>query len=593
MTKKLISILSSALLTASLLCADDVKMDEMWGDSKVEVDVESSERAALFRDGNYGMFIHWGLYSHLGGKWQGETFYGIGEWIKRQMEISDEDYMAIAKEFNPVDFDAEAIVATAKAAGMKYIIITSKHHEGFAMFKSEHPFNIVDASPFGRDPMQELADACRAAGLGFGFYYSHNQDWTEPGGANGPQQYADGRSASFEDYFWSKCYPQVKEICTNYGPLSFVWFDTPGGMPKELVVELAKLVRETQPDAMLCSRIGLGLGDYLSLGDMQVPTEKRAGLWETCDTTNDSWSYAWYDNNWKDAKTILGRLVATVARGGTYLLNVGPDGFGRIPEPAVRYLEEAGQWIEQHPEVVYAAGPSPWKTAMPWGDVTVQNDKLNLVVFDWPQDRRIYLPGLGTTVESVNLHTASGRLFPLQWSTLETGVVVEGGQLTVDQITGLASVIEMKLQGEPSIELNAAIHPNIQTVLPVELAEVKAAKKAGSRWMEKFGEWKHVTQVSKWRPAGVASWEVDVLAAGEYHLSLNYRGEGRVVWSIETDEGEFIQNQQPATTGYHINPFGIINFKEAGTHTISVRLVDGNRKLSSLQSLILTPVNAL
>jgi alpha-L-fucosidase len=201
-------------------------------------------RAALFRDGNYGMFIHWGLYSHLGGQWQGETFYGIGEWIKRQIKISDEDYIAIAKDFNPVEFDADAIVQTAKAAGMKYIIITSKHHEGFAMFDSAHPFNIVDATPFARDPMKELADACRAAGLGLGFYYSHNQDWTSPGGHGGhggPKKNADGSDASFERYFREKCYPQVKEICSNYGPLSFVWFDTPGSMPKQFVSELVEL----------------------------------------------------------------------------------------------------------------------------------------------------------------------------------------------------------------------------------------------------------------------------------------------------------------------------------------------------------------
>ena len=335
-------------------------MDKMWGDTSVVSGVEGSERAALFRDGNYGMFIHWGLYSHLGGKWQGETFYGIGEWIKRQMKISDADYKAIAKDFNPSEFDAEAIVSIAKAAGMKYIVITSKHHEGFAMFKSEHPFNIFDATPFARDPMKELAVACRVAGLGFGFYYSHFQDWTSPGAHRGPKRNADGSEASFEQYFREKCYPQVKEICTNYGPLSFVWFDTPGSMPKQFVTELVDLVRETQPDAMLCSRVGHGMGDYMSLGDMEVPVRNHEGLWESCDTTNDSWSYAWYDQNWKDAKAILHRLVGTVGRGGTYLLNVGPDGKGRVPAPVAKYLVEAGQWIQKYPGVIYGAGASPW-----------------------------------------------------------------------------------------------------------------------------------------------------------------------------------------------------------------------------------------
>ena len=266
-TKISLAILAAAILSPPTFAQE---MDKMWGDRKTQPGTESSDRAALFRDGNYGMFIHWGLYSHLGGRWKGKTFYGIGEWIKRQMKIPDDEYMALAKEFNPTEFDAKEIVRIAKEAGMKYIIITSKHHDGFAMFKSAHPFNIVDATPFHRDPMKELAAACREAGLGFGFYYSHNQDWTAPGGSNGPKTNPDGRRATFEQYFREKCYPQVKEICTQYGPLSFVWFDTPGRIPKKFVEELVKLVRETQPNAMLCSRVGHGLGDYESQGDMEV-----------------------------------------------------------------------------------------------------------------------------------------------------------------------------------------------------------------------------------------------------------------------------------------------------------------------------------
>ncbi|MGA2500634.1 MAG: alpha-L-fucosidase [Tepidisphaeraceae bacterium] len=252
----LVAVLAMTLAAAGA----DQSMDQMWGDSKIKVGIENTDRVALFRDGHYGMFIHWGLYSHLGGQWQGKTFYGIGEWIKRQMKIPDDQYMALAKEFNPAEFDAREIARIAKESGMKWIIISSKHHEGFAMFKSAHPFNIVDATPFKRDPMKELAVACKEAGLGFGFYYSHNQDWTAPGGTGGPSKNADGSPATFQQYFREKCYPQVKEICTQYGPLNFIWFDTLGNMPKELVMELADLVRKTQPNAMLCSRIGHGLG---------------------------------------------------------------------------------------------------------------------------------------------------------------------------------------------------------------------------------------------------------------------------------------------------------------------------------------------
>lgn len=565
------------------------EMDKLYGDPKTRPGAGSSERAALFRDGNYGMFIHWGIYSHLGGQWKDQTFYGIGEWIKRQMKIPDDEYMSLAREFNPTDFDAKEIVRVATEAGMKYLIITSKHHDGFAMFKSAHPFNIVDATPFHRDPMKELAAACREAGLGFGFYYSHNQDWTAPGGSGGPAMNPDGSKADFAQYFREKCYPQVKEICTQYGPLSFVWFDTPGRIPKEFVEELVKLVRETQPDAMLCSRVGHGLGDYESQGDMEVPPRNAAGLWETCDTTNDSWSYAWYDQNWKDAKEILHRVVATVGRGGSYLLNVGPDGKGRIPAPAARYLVEAGKWIKQHPDVVYSAGASPWGMALPWGDVTTSGDKLNLVVFDWPEDRQIHLSGCDAEIVSAGLRTDAGELLPVPWAEQGSWTVLDGGRLPTSLLGGPASVIELTLKSAPKVDPTPALHPNMPSLLLVEFATAENATKEEKRWMAKFGEWKHVTQVSAWKDNGAVTWDVDVAAAGSYHLALTCRGEGRPVWRITTDEGVKLQNQQAATAVYHSYPFGILTFAKPGRHTITVGLVDGDPESTSLERIQLTP----
>ena len=249
------------------------RMDKMWGESSASLEALKNGKGKLFDESNFAMFIHWGLYSHQAGEWQGKTYYGIGEWLmnNNMAGIPADEYMAIAKEFNPVDFDADAIAQLAKDAGMKYIIITSKHHDGFAMFKSSHPFNIVDATPFGRDPMKELSAACRERGLGFGFYYSHWQDWTAPGGGRGPTKHTDGTPASYKDYFYQKCKPQVIEICSNYDDIDFVWFDTPGGVEKEYVVQLVDIVRELQPNAMLCSRVGHGMGDYASKGDMEVP----------------------------------------------------------------------------------------------------------------------------------------------------------------------------------------------------------------------------------------------------------------------------------------------------------------------------------
>ncbi|MDQ8183093.1 alpha-L-fucosidase [Pelagicoccus sp. SDUM812005] len=588
-TKTAVVALACGLGLAASSVAKESSMDEMWGDtSTVDLGV-NGDRIALFRDGNYGMFIHWGLYSSLAGEWKGKTYYGIGEWIMhpRVAGIPPQEYMEVAKEFNPSEFDAMEIARLAKDAGMKWIIITSKHHEGFAMFDSEHPFNIVDASPFGRDPMKELADACRELGLGFGFYYSHNQDWTHPGGNGGPNENADGSDASFDQYFVEKCFPQVKEICENYGPLSYIWFDTPGKMPKKHVAQLAEYVRRVQPQALLCSRVGHGMGDYASNGDMSVPPKNVAGLWESCDTTNDSWSYAWYDQNWKDGRQILGRLISTVARGGTYLLNVGPDGKGRVPDQAAKYLREAGEWIQRYPEVVYAADASPWGRALPWGDVTVQGDTLNLAVFDWPQDGRLLLPGLKNEVKSAKV-LVSGKEVPVKvkrrgaWTEL---------RVPLEKPDALVSVIRLRVRGELDVDSTHGIHPNVATRLLADFAEVSKAKAEEIRWMEKFGEWKHAYQVSDWKEGGFAEWTVDVQEAGFYHVELNYKGDSRLVWKVETEEGSWIQNQQNASHVYHTFPMGQLEFKKPGKRKIRVSLVEGDPAKSSLQFVSVAPVN--
>ena len=501
------------------------------------------------------------------------------------------DYKKVAKEFNPVKFDAKAIAQLAKDAGMKYIIITSKHHEGFAMFHSKADlFNIVDATPFARDPMKELSAACRELGLGFGFYYSHNQDWTAPGGSGGPKENADGTPASFDDYFYRKCLPQVKEICTNYGPIDFVWFDTPGNMKKELVVELVKVVRELQPNTMLCSRVGHGMGDYESKGDMEVPPVNIPGLWETCDTNNDSWSYVWYDNNFKSPKEILNRLVSTVARGGTYLFNVGPNGQGQIPEIGAQFLRDAGKWIQKYPQVVYAAGSSPWGHAMPWGDITTKGNSMFLSVFDWPQDGKLYLPGLKKEILSARLlkgAKAEKISFEQKQGWTIFNVPFQPGDTP-------ASVIELTFESalQPGdVDSTLGLAPNSGIRLLTVFASVKGAETKSISWMEKFGEWKHATQISKWTEGSSANWTLDILQPGYYYIDLQYKGKGKLVWNISTDEGVVVQNQQAATEKYRDYPLGILEFKKAGKHTIKVSLVEGDSETSSLESVYIYPIN--
>jgi alpha-L-fucosidase len=570
-------------------------MEEMWGETSVSGDALKNGKGKFFDDSNFGMFIHWGLFSNLAGVWDNKTYYGIGEWIMnpRMAGIPVEDYKKVANDFNPTGFDAKAIAQLAKDAGMKYIIITSKHHEGFAMFDSKvSDFNIVDATPFGRDPMHELSDACHELGLGFGVYYSHNQDWTAPGGTRGPKVDENGKEATFEDYFYNKCKPQVKEICSNYGQIDFVWFDTPGDMEEKYVVELADMVRELQPKAMMCSRVGYGLGDYASVGDMEVPTKKIKGLWETADTNNDSWSYAWYDNNFKSPKVILGRVIETVARGGTYLFNVGPNQMGVIPEIGAKFLRESGDWLKKYSQVVYNANPSPWSYKLPWGDVTTKDNSMFLAVSEWPTDGKLYLPGLKTKIKSAYIVNPKGKNKKVKFNQSDDTDWVSF-DVPYKAPDDLISVIEVKFNEDDTIlveDNSLGVYPNTDTVLITEFGEAKNATQSNKRWMEKFGEWKHADQVSDWKENGTITWNIDVKEAGYYYLDLSYAGKKRLVWKTVTDEGVTVQNQQAATEKYVFYSMGILEFKTPGLHTITTSLVEGDKKTSSLKSLKLRPI---
>jgi len=590
MCKRVLELVVLIALGASgvAFCQD---MDGMWGEQVMKLNAADAERGRLLTEGNYAMFIHWGLYSHIGNLYKGKSYYGIGEWImnRNMADIPVDEYKALAKEFNPVKFDANKIAKLAKDAGMKYIVITSKHHDGFAMYHSKaNKFNIVDATPFDRDPMKELAKACNKHGLGLGFYYSHNQDWTFPGGGNGPKKTEDGRNVDFKYYYENKCRPQVEEITTQYGPIAIVWFDTPGRIPREYVEELVQIVRKNQPKALVSGRAGYGLGDYQTLGDMEVPHENVEGIWETVDTTNDSWAYAWYDNYWKTPKEILHRLVSCVARGGTYMLNIGPRGDGTVPELAARTLRNAGDWIKRYPQVVYGTDASPWKHALPWGDVTVKDSTLFLCIFDRPKEGELHLPGLKTKVKTARLLGEEKGNAELELQTRGSWTKI---QLPASTSEKMVPVVRVELDGLPEVDPCWGIDPAVETTLLAQFADVTDAKRERKSWMEKFGEWKHVVRVWQWEKGGKASWQVDVLKSGYYNVDLTYSGKGRIVWGLDIEGGEHIQNQQNSSHNYQRFPIGWINFSKAGKYQVSVSCIEGDLAEASLKAIHFTFVD--
>jgi alpha-L-fucosidase len=562
------------------------EMSKMWGEQNAKN--TEMKRGRFFDWGNYAMFVHWGLYSQIANKWEGKTYYGISEWIMNEnmADIPADEYKATARNFNPEKFDAKQLAQLAKDAGMKYIIITSKHHDGFAMYHSQcNKFNIVDATPFKRDPMKELSEACKELGLGFGFYYSHNQDWTYPGGTGGPKVDHDGNRKTFDDYFVEKCLPQVEEITKNYGDIELIWFDTPGGIPEKYARQLVDVVHRNQPGALVSGRVGFNMGDYRTLGDMEVPLENVDGLWEGVDVTNDSWGYAWYDQNWKTPKQILNYLISTIARGGTYMLNVGPDPSGQIPEPAQFSLRSAGKWIARYPQVIYSAGASPWKHALPWGDVVVNDGKLYLAVFDWPSSGKLYLPGLESEITSAKLLT-DNKPQKLTFAKEEKWTVINVPHAAPEK---WVSVIEIALKSDIKVDNFQAVDPELGLSLSAKFATAENGKVINKRWMEKFGEWKFKYQAGDWNENTSVTWEFEIKTPGRYYFEITSTGSGPRVWNVKTDEGRQIQNRQNTSAIYHTQPVGWMIFEKAGKHTVTVSIPEGDRINTSLSAIKITP----
>jgi len=325
-----------------------------------KADSAKETRLAWFRDAKYGLFIHWGLYSIPAGEWKGTRSLGLGEWIMFRMPIPVKEYEPLAAQFNPTKFNADEWVKLAKDAGMKYIVITSKHHDGFAMFHSKaSKYNIVDATPFKRDVLKELADACARQGIRLGFYYSQSQDWHEPNGAGNTWDFGPDEKKNYDEYLRGKAEPQVKELLTQYGPVALIWFDTPRMMTEERAQRFANIVRELGPNTLIDGRLGTE-GDYVSTGDNVIPTQSSGEAWETPATINHTWGFRKDDTDWKAPGTIVFKLVDIVSKGGNYLLNVGPTSEGMIPPASQDVLRTAGRWLQVNGEAVYGAGATPF-----------------------------------------------------------------------------------------------------------------------------------------------------------------------------------------------------------------------------------------
>jgi alpha-L-fucosidase len=365
-----------------------------------KIHATKQESLEKFSELKFGMFIHWGLYSIPAGIWEdkkmeewGKTPH-VAEWIQYVAEISRKEYALLADKFNPVKFNADSIVMLAKDAGMKYMVITAKHHEGFAMYHSNvSRFNVVDATPYKRDIIEELYHSCKRHGIEFGIYYSHARDWAD----DGDSQYTllkelekqgkvrskdnrlkrpwgantwDPKPVKFDDYLKDKAIPQVKELLEKFPDIFILWYDASTYILPEQSFKFYKIPYEIQPQVLINNRIGPGIhyidekdydfGDYNSRGDNRIPDElSQFEYWEACGTTNNSWGYKSYDDDYKSVREQLWWLINITSKGGNYLLNVSPTAEGVIPEQSVSILSEVGKWMKSNGEAIY--GTTGWR----------------------------------------------------------------------------------------------------------------------------------------------------------------------------------------------------------------------------------------
>ena len=378
-----------------------------------------------FLDARFGLFIHFGLFSVPAGVWKGDTIPvgGMAEHIMRMLRIPKNDYHKIAEQFNPSEFKPEEIVSLAKNAGMKYIVITAKHHDGFAMFDSDYDnYNIKDGTPYGKDLLKELSSECEKQGMKLGLYYSHIRDWDE---YNSVTSYnndwdwpKDDTARHARVYLDAKVKPQLTELLTNYGDIFCLWFDTPYSIAKDQATEIYKLVKDLQPSCLVNSRIGAGLGDYGVMGDNQVPPGVLSGVWECPATMNHSWGYHQFDNTWKSSRHMIMQLADLSSKNINYLLNIGPKADGSVPEESIKRLEEIGEWMQTNGEAIYGTGPGPWFQEMDGFRVTSGKEILYITLLN-PEIEKITLYNLNSeVVKAEELVNGENILFELKKLTL-------------------------------------------------------------------------------------------------------------------------------------------------------------------------------
>ena len=465
-----------------------------------------------WRDARFGLFIHWGLYALPAGIWRGERVPGIGEWLMYSRKIPVADYEPLAARFHPRHFDAAAIVRLAKDAGQRYLVITAKHHEGFAMYRSAaSPYNVVDATPWHHDPLADLARECRRQGVKLCFYYSQDLDWHHPDGGWNTWDYPKPKDT--DRYLREKVYPQLRELLTQYGPVGLIWFDTPITITVAQAAAIRRFVKRLQPRCLVSGRIGHGQGDYGIPRDNQMPPGRLRGDWEVCATLNHTWGFKRHDHAWKPAARLVRTLVESASKNANYLLNIGPDADGRVPTPSATRLRAVGRWLRANGESVYGTTPSPFGHDFPWGRITAKGRVLYLHFFARPP-RRFELRGLRTRVTGAAPLLAPRTALPCtQAEDAATGLPVLRLDLARLRFRAPVTVVALRLAGAPAVTPGPIQEPD--GTLTLLASEARVGPRGAKLRLSPLGLTTGWTRTTDW-----LEWQGAVLAPGEFTVEV-------------------------------------------------------------------------
>ena len=572
-----------------------------------ETEEQRDVRMAWWRDARFGMFIHWGVYARLGGIYDGKEIPSLGEQIMGKAEIPVAKYKELAKEFNPVKYNPEDWVLMAKKAGMKYIVITAKHVDGFALWPTATNDWDVESTLYKKDLLKPLAEACKKHGIKLGFYYAQTVDWSNGGACN---NWDPARKEDIPNYMKNIAIPQIKELANNYGDApAILWWDVPVAMNYDYAKQILDVL-SVRPGLIQNNRLfkmhgHMGVIDMAALeeikgnplyGDTETPEQyiPPTGLgdrdFEVCMTMNDTWGYKSFDHNWKSSKTLIRQLIDIASKGGNYLLNVGPTGEGLFPEPIVERLDDIGKWMAVNSESIYGTHASPFPK-LSWGRCTQKQSKggttLYLQVFDWPKDGELLVPGLGNKVKSATL-LANGE--KLEFEKTREGVEIEVPNKALDPN---ATVIKLEIAGEPKVA-KVFIKPSEDGTieLPASLVDFPTPAKGGTPI---FQEGETGNEIGGWNnPEAAVNWAFAGAKPGEYEVLAEVSGIKHAKAIVELGDQKL--NPSLASTvnynKYTIQSLGKIRVAGEGNQVIVIKPDPTDWTAFNLRKVTLKPVLA-